>query len=536
MLDPIEPGITPDDEQQPSPVDAVDANAVNETSTESITAETVETPSTVEADPEGNSFQVRYGPMSNVDLSLMGSPFSPLGVKGFVPTDGHLDLPSLEVSEYAPVTATYKGYRLAPNEDSKRWAQSLDQSRHLYLTGDALTDAVHRENSQWQQGLTVGTQNLKPDRPKFAENGTNLLVGEEARLRVRALLNNGSHTRIPLWHTGIWVTIKAPTEAALLELEGRIAQEKISLGRMTNGLIFSSTNFFMASLVTDFIINHISETSYQAKPDEDLRSIILQPDYQQLVWGMLCSIYTDGYQYQQPCMVDPSKCIHVETARLNFGKMSFVDDRGFTQWQREHMRKRNHASQSKDDVTRYQSEHKFNTNSVVTLQEGTLKMELRVPTLSEYFTSGAEWVDQIVQAVDHAFSQTLSEDQRDEEITKQSHVTALQQYAHWIRTITLCFPEGDKHVEDRQTIQDVLADVTSDNGVFKNFFEGTSKYINSIVLNVHGIPKYKCPSCGGEPPSEELRKHPLIFPIDLVSTFFTLVDQRLGRMLPRQTR
>lgn len=473
---------------------------------------------------------IDYGPNEHTELNL-GSPLKEPLKKPFDPaTQDYLDLPSMSLEEFAKVTGTYKNYQLAQNEETDRWRQSASRARAMYLTGAVFDHSFKIEDSRWRQSMQVGTEEVRADRPKFMEPTGNRLSGEEARLRIRAVLSSGNRVRVPLWHTGIWITIKAPTEAALLELDQRIANQKVELGRLSSGLVYSSTNVYIAEALIDFIIEHISETSYQGEIAE-LRTLILQPDYQQMVWGLLCAIYVDGYIYQQPCMVNPFKCLHVETARLNFGKMSFVNDAVFTDFQRQHMRKRKAGSQSKLDVERYISEHKFNKKAVVKLHENLL-MELKVPTLDEYIQAGHDWIDDTVRSVEDVFGKEGNEDERNAQIRRHANMTILRQYAHWVRMITI--KDQDLHVEDKDTIQDVLSDLTSDDEIFKAFFDGIKDYIDNIVVNIHGIPKYPCPSCGEEP-SPEILKHPMIFPIDLPEAFFILVVQRIRRILVRQT-
>lgn len=489
-----------------------------------------ETPVTATEDvPVIDPVKVDMGPQLNVTMSA-----SPLRVDPKRPLDaryGKLSISRINSKEYWDARGQMRKDRLPPDTpDRVNWLRTITESARNFLADDAFEASVKREESQWQQSVDVGAETIRADRPKFTDNGTTRLVGEEARLRIRAAISAGSRVRIPLWYSGIWVTIKAPTERELAELEERIAQRKIDLGWSSNGLVFSSTAVYLNDMLIDFVLDHVSESSYQMETQNDLRKIILQPDFMQLVWGMLCAIYPDGYVYEQPCMLDPLKCSHVETARLNFGKMQFVDNRAFSDWQRQHMRKRNTASMPKIDVERYQSEHKHNKFSTVKLND-TLSVEFKVPTLDEYADSGSRWIDGIVASVEDSFSKDLNEDERNAIINSQSNMTLIRQYSHWIRLVALT--QEERYIEDRETLEDVVADLTSDEDVFRSFFDGIKKYIDSIMVVVHGIPKYPCPNCQGEPP-EEILKHPMVYPIDLAETFFTLVGQRIRRMLTRQ--
>ncbi len=226
-------------------------------------------------------------------------------------------------------------------------------------------------------------------------------------------------------------------------------------------------------------------------------------------------------------MLNPLQCSHLETARLSFGKIQFVDNRAFSDFQRQHMRRRNTGSQPKADVERYQSEHRHNRANTKKLSDA-LTVEFRVPTLNEYVASGSRWIESLVASVDQAFADDMTMDMRNEYIDDQANATVLRQYAHWIRMVSL--DNEDRYIEDRETLEEVIADLTSDEDIFQNFFDGIKAYIDSISITLHGIPKYPCPSCGGEPPAE-IMKHPMIYPLDLPQLFFTLVGKRIHRLM-----
>lgn len=471
---------------------------------------------------------VDYGPATNVEMS-MGSPLSP-GAEFKGSPEDKLAFAGMNATEYNTATAGIKEEHVSQgNAEQMAWLQTVVAAALPFLAKGAFEDALKDPAAMWRQAMMAGVEEIRGDRPRFAENGTTKLTGEQARMRVRSAISAGGRCRIPLWNAGIWVTIKAPTEQELCDLESAISLEKIELGWVTNGLVFSSTSVYLSAALVNFIIAHVTDTSYQHHTAKDLLEIIPQTDYNQLVWGMLLAIYSDGYNYEQPCMANPSKCMHVEKGRINFGKMSFVDDRHFTDWQREHMRRRNPGSQPKLDVERYQAEHRFMKNATKKLNDA-LSVEFKVPSLAEYIASGSRWVDGIVESVDKGFGSDLTDKNRNKLINDRANITLLRQYSHWIRMLSL--DKEDRYVEEREALEESIGDIASDDEIFKNFFDGIKAFIDGNTINIHGIPKYPCPSCGDEP-NPEILKHPLIFPVDMAETFFTLVGQRIRRMLSR---
>lgn len=485
----------------------------------------------LEKSPEVTLFNlsVDYSPMAGVDMNR-GNPLGAPRDKTALTGTYHLSLPTLEAEEYSKVIEQYPNLRVPfSSQEAVQWATNADLSKHLFLSGGAFNNCFNREEAEWKQGLVVGSDVLRADRPKFGESSGRELTGEEARLFFRAAISSGDRARIPLYHTGIWITIKAPTERELEMLDLRLAREKVNYGWRSLGHVFSSQQVFFAETLIDFILEHVITTSYYDSAPETLRKVILQPDYMQMVYGLLCAMYPDGHMYEQSCMVDPTKCRHVESGVVSFGKMEFVDNRQFTDFQRQHMRKRNPRSQSKADVERYQSEHKYNRDNVVKLK-GDIVVELKVPTLEEYIKSGHGWINGMVESIDSAFGKELNANERMMAIIRQTNVSALQQYSHWVRQLSDV--SSDRHVVDRETLEETLADLTSDDAIYDNFTKGVKAYMDRNYICAHGLPKMPCPSCG-ESPSEELSRHPHVFPIDLVEVFFTLVAQRLQRMAIR---
>ena len=56
----------------------------------------------------------------------------------------------------------------------------------------------------------------------------------------------------------------------------------------------------------------------------------------------------------------------------------------------------------------------------------------------------------------------------------------------------------------------------------QQFFKALKKYMAENVVSVVGILNYECPNCGKKHDTRP-GKHHIVLPIDMVSTFFTLV-------------
>lgn len=465
--------------------------------------------------------------------ATLSKPFSsPLPRNTDLEDDVPLAVINADQKELDAILETYPNVNFVKGAASQTWAQIIATGAGSYMADDAFMGSVTRDESEWKQSIPAGSVELAAGRPAFGEqNEGGLLTGEQAVMRVQMLMGLGSTIRVPLWHTGLWLTLKAPTVEALVELDRRISSEKIRLGRETNGLVFSNTSVYTNSYIVDFILAHLYEVNYSYSNVKELKDVILTTDLPTVIWAMTVAMYPNGYPFRLACVTNPMTCRHVEEAMLALSKLSFTDDRSLTQAQRKHMLNKTNKV-SKEKLALYQADHRYQKLAHLNLRAG-LSIEWKVPTLSEYEYSGRRWVDDIVSRTDEAFSMNLSENERMEYINYQGRVTALREYGHWIAKIVV---DGNKEIVDTDTIDDVISTLTSDEESYKAFFNNVRDYIDETTISLIAIPRYNCPSCG-EPMSPEEKKHPHLMPVDPTNIFFTVLGRRIIKSLQlSQTR
>lgn len=428
-------------------------------------------------------------------------------------------------AESYELSANYPNLTLGQTEPEVRWEETAREASNHMFPGGAFEGALKREDSMWRNSVPSGAQNLHVSKPKFESTEGERLTGEAAMMRIQSLMGLGSTARVPLWHSGIWITLKAPTEAALLELERRIASDKVQLGRLSKGLVFSNSSVYTLNYLTDFVLAHVLEATYRFTDVSELKPLILAPDIYLMVHGLLCTMYPNGYPYTQPCVVDPTKCLHVINEMISIPRLCFTDHLRLTDWQRNQMTRRM-AKFTREEIQRYQSEHRFLDERTVQLTD-QVKMELHVPTIEQYVQVGVSWVDSIIGKVDKAFGPSVPAKEREAYILDQARVTSMCQYAHWVKSIVMEDERGNTQIiDDPTTVSDTLATITSNTEAYKNYYEGIQKFIDASTLSIIATPKVPCPKCG-EAPNEEESKHPYLLPLDIVTVFFTLLDRRL---------
>lgn len=421
----------------------------------------------------------------------------------------------------------YRKITEAPNIDfqgSERdvnWMDSVGRAFYNFPPHGQFNDTAEREDSDWGQLVNHEGEDLKISKPRTGGEPSNL-SGERAIFRLNDSLGLGTVAQIPLWHTGIWISFKTPTDGAIFELEQRLVREKEELGRETNGFVFSNRSVYQYIHMVEFALKHLYDSSLKTNSVKSLKREILVTDIPTLLWGVACSIYPNGYNLFQPCINDPEKCNHVMEERVNLARLSWVDRKALSGKQRSHMAKRTHKWQHQDLVN-YQNEHERGNPRLVKIHD-KLSLRLKVPTIAQYEEAGYDWINDITNDSVDTFDTPMSEKERKEHMQARMELSYLKMYSHWISEIIL---EDGSNIDDRDTINDAMERITSNREMGVKIVNEIVQYIDDCTISMIAIPNYKCPKCGTDQSGEEDSEQYLI-PLGVIQVFFTLITQRLN--------
>lgn len=381
-----------------------------------------------------------------------------------------------------------------------------------------------REGSDWGQGLKVDNALLRQALVSAKDNSANPVAS------ILTQLGMGNVIQIPLWHSGIWVAIKRPSEIDLINLESEIAFEKATLGRGTNGAIFSNSEVYAKKAIVDFALRHVVKATTESIEPSYLEQLILETDWPLLAWGLVLASYPKGYRHLQPCVATPETCTHVIDTMLNISRLLWVDRSRFTPSQVAHMKSRQ-AQHSIEKIKAYQDEHKLKANSTIRIND-VLELELRVPTIGRSISAGLEWVESINETARKVFNTRMSEAAR--EMHKQNHATlaSIRQYVQWFGSFRRL--DKDMTFTNENMVQEILAGINEAGDFSKLIHKRIKEYIDDITLATIAIPKWSCPACGKEP-SEEYLRHPQLIPLDIIDVFFILLGQKIQKRLAEES-
>jgi hypothetical protein len=446
--------------------------------------------------------------------------FIPLGV-AFDVNGITLAVPGAREDELQEALAKMPNTDLGATAEGREWIAVAQAGYRNATPRKMLTDLDVREGSLWEQAVKSERGGIQASRPKQADTAGVSLRGEAGVLAVRQEVGLGGIIRIPLWHSGFHITLKTPGDAAILELERRITDEKVLLGRMTNGMLFSNTSVFIAEYLTEFAIRHLYDTSLRNK--ENIFSKIVSHDIQHLAWGLATAIWPTGFQYVRSVLGETDAQNKVVKDKIAIGKLQFTDTSQLSKWQINHMTSVTTGSMTDDSIKKYREEFLNQTPRKVQVTD-KVAITLKVPTLAEHIASGQKWVNGIVVMTDQVFGMEQDVDERNRFIYEQGQATYMRQYGHWIESIEL---SNGAIVEDSETIDQTIDALSADDTIRNKFVDAVVKYIEDTTVSMIAVPTVAA--------SEEQKypRWPRLLPIDAMATFFTLLDQKVSQIRAR---
>jgi hypothetical protein len=447
-----------------------------------------------------------------------------------------LPLPSDEPARIRAVITNTPAINLTNSPSGDKWRDVLQSGNDLTMTDDQFSKQLEEEGRTFQQVIRGKGANdqvavLAGGHPKFKELPNQILVGEAAVLRAMSYAKMGTIFQVPLWHTGIWLTLKAPSESVILEFFRLLTEDKINIGRQTGGYVFANEATYTTDRMVTLALNHLYDTTYSDR--ENLKSVILAHDIYSLIWGFANVIWNSGFQYRRACVSDPEKCNHVVEERINLAKTLWVDNSSLTPWQVAHMSNRRANSMTADSVKKYQAEMlvtKQRTFDISSDSDNPINVTVKVPTIADQIRIGHAWIGGIEDMLTRALGIEPSDDARNNFVFENSRASAMRTYEHYVQTIDF----GGNSVEDPETISSVLEKFSADDYMRNTFIEQVNRYAQDASIAVVGIPVYDCPNCGkSQAPKKVLPRHTNIIPLNVYKTFFYLLVQKVRRIRSR---
>lgn len=457
-------------------------------------------------------------------------------------TKWSMKLPTMEILKFnnhlrmvkdVPVFSTE-----AQSSEVEAWKEGVAGSIENSSIAGIFQDRFYDQNSQFSQSLNQPNANPKGLlSPLRFGTGSGELTGEAALTRVARRLQLGAPVSVMLPHTGIVVHLQTPTEREIIDFYNSIFREKITMGRMTNGLTLSNHSVFVNNRLFDFLLQYVKSTNYSDIQKKDLKNYILLHDLPILAWAMAACLYPNGFQYERDCIADPTVCQHRDLAILNLEKLLWVDNASLTEKQKAILYEGRPNLHTAEVYRTYHAEHTRVTKRQIDLTNYGIRLHLKLPTVAEHVSDGLSWIDGINTKIETLLIPSdVDEGEYKTEILKQYvGASALRQFSHFVDYIEIQEDESEEYrpIMNRQDITKVLETLSGSDEARSFINEEIIKFKNDTVIALVGIPTYNCPNCK-KPQEDPVNPHmSSVIPLDVMNVFFTLLTLRIHRILDR---
>lgn len=429
-------------------------------------------------------------------------------------------------SEISETVTGYKNTDPSIGEEGQRWVRSIRGAQKMRVA-----KKLHEKNLEqgdWNQFVETGSSRAY-SREVRGTVVDRQISGARAINHLRYVMHMGQEREVPLFASGVYITLRSIPDTELSNLETLVLSEKEAIGRATGGAALSATSVYLVDHVCTMITNNMLKTNVEINTPDELLDLILVTDVQNLAANQAHTIFPKGYPIEIPCTRDYEKCQHVETFNLVLSYMVEHDQSKLTEYQRVFMSNPDRKITVKD-VKKYQEEGPVKISKVVEVQSGAIRVDFRTPTLREYIIDGRAWIDGIAEIVDNVVNDNINERQRDIMVEDQARLTTLRQYGHFIKSITIVNDGIESTITDRETLLSALKDLSGNDEAINAIVAGVREHIEAATVSVVGVPKTPCPKCQADVTlTEEEKKRPKLVPVDALNLFFTLLSLKLAK-------
>jgi hypothetical protein len=465
-------------------------------------------------------------PSTNVHLTdevmskkALNGPISPFEV-AFVP-ETHLEQEN-EILTQNPNVNADAGAKGALWEGMLK--ASSDATRPLNAQFEA---TVNREGSEFHQGVKTADGLMGLTTPSFKDN-IEKMTPEAALLRVRSVLGQGSLVSIPLVHSGLWIQIRTPSNGAIIELRRQLMEERITLGRITHGMVLANASAYTQRYILDMAMDHLQTTTLKDGTPERVRSKIVALDLPLIAWGLACAIYPSGFEYTKALLSKEGiQEAQYETGLIDVKKLLWVDNVSMDERQRRHMANRQRGSVTDDMVELHQKSMRMAEGRTISIKtgdtahEGDIKVTLGIPSVARMLESSESWILGLTDIIERTLTGDRTDDRRrNEAILEHARVTQLRQYAHMVTAVTVM----ERTFDDKEWLAKFLDTLSENEEASQQLLKACRDFIDDATVALIAIPSSNGAVVGPN-------RFPRLIPIDALSVFFTLFMQRASRLI-----
>ena len=350
----------------------------------------------------------------------------------------------------------------------------------------------------------------------------------------------GKMTKIILWNSGLWLTIRPPQNEDLINLYTRLTQEIEYIAENTTMYGFSNISSVFYKVIWEYVITHLIDSSLNVNPKYLIKYISIL-DMDTILLGVLSQLFYSGFNTTLLCKNNYNldrdknpKCNFSYDVSLDLPKLLWVDTNRINTEMMAIISKRGPKTQTINDIKEYQNILKpTDTKTLVNLNNGkTLELELGIPNLEDSFNTSEIFMVEIKKFINKSLASMTDKDQNEEKNIDNLKSIAVKTlflgiYSHYVKSMKL----GEFQTDKRATILEALKTLSSNPTDINAIINKISNFITTTSITTIAIPEFICPVCGASQGEKEGTTFEHLVPVNMVNYFFTLSKLRFMKQL-----
>ena len=348
----------------------------------------------------------------------------------------------------------------------------------------------------------------------------------------------GKLTKIILWNSGIWITIRPPQNEDLINLYTKLTKEIELVAEDTTLYGFSNISSVFYKVAWEYVLDHLVDSSLKVNR-KYLANYISILDSDTILLGILSQLFYTGFNTTLLCKnnykvengkpkcgfsydvnLDLTKLLWVDTSKLDVELMTTISKRGAN-------------SQTVEEIKAYQSKLQTTDNeTVINLNNGkTIKLKLNIASLTESFNSSELFLTELRKSINAGLANATEEDKKNMDELKSKFLNMANRslflgiYSHYVNEVSM----GDYKTDDKNIILKTLKTLSSNIDDTNNIINKINNFITNSSLTTIAIPDFVCPVCGASQDDKAAFEH--LVPLNMVNYFFTLLKLRFMKQL-----
>ena len=449
-------------------------------------------------------------------------------------------IPAINSNAYGEVAdkraGTYK--RITGDRPYFEWLQATTMAVENIGAEELYEKSLSSPDSEFVQALSDPGSNkkIRVFSPPFENTANAIMTGLNAVTYSRRAFGSGVPITVPLYHSGFHLTFRAPSALDFVLLYQQITAVKIKQGYETAGLGFGGESVLFERDIINFCLRYMVESSLNTAtlPDQlTLLDVIDINDYASIPIGVMSAYYINGFNYRRACMSEDENCTHVDTGRINIGKLWLPNRQRFTDDQIKFLAKKAANTYSYSDIRQYQESVRYLQERDYTydLPDDKLVISFKSPSIRGYFDQASQWVDRINAAVSRILGQQATEKERQALLDVQASTIYLGQFSHYVKSLT--YEKSGNTIVDAETIQSTLESLSVHDEFVGFFQKSRAAYIDGSVLALACVPGYDCPVCKKPQLTSPKAGFTSVVALDVFKIFFVLTESTNAMMVAR---